>query len=156
VATVVPGSAIHWTGTMAGEVALEYAPARFYSMLVGSFSAGAVLLSGVGLFALLWHTASSRIGEMGLRSALGASRTRIAALILLAGSRPLAVGSAVGLLGALWCGDWLRGFLYGVEPLDPTSLALAVVLVSLVGVAASLVPARRAASVDPLVALKTE
>lgn len=156
VARIVPGSAIHWTDTMTEAVAVEYAPARFYSMLVASFSAAATLLSAVGLFALLWHTASSRTGEMGLRSALGASRARIALLIVKSALRPLAAGTAAGVLGALWCGDWLRGFLYGVGPLDGKALAVSILVVLGVGLCASALPARRAAAVDPLVALKTE
>ena len=156
IAKVVPGSAIHWTDTMTEAVAIEYAPARFYGMLVAGFSMGAVLLSAVGLFALLWHTASSRTGEMGLRAALGASRARIATLIVVSGFRPLALGTAAGVLGALWCGDWLRGFLYGVGPLDAVALAASILVVLGVGLFASVLPARRAASVDPLIALKAE
>ena len=96
VASIAPASAIHWTGTMAEDVALEYAPARFYSVLVTAFSTSAMLLTGVGLFALLWNAAVRRTGEMGLRFALGAPRRSVAWLILSAGLRPTLTGAAAG------------------------------------------------------------
>ncbi len=153
---VAPGSAVHWTGTMADEIALEYAPARFYGVLVTAFSASALLLTSVGLFALLWHTAAARTGEMGLRLALGARRAGIAWLLVSAGARPVLLGVGMGLLGALWCADWMTGFLYDVPAMDPLSFAGATALLLVVCLGASWLPARRAASVDPLVALKTE
>ena len=153
---VAPTSAIHWVGTMSADIALEYAPARFYGALVGAFSLSALLLTCVGLFALLWHTAATRTGEMGLRLALGARPAGVAWLIVASATRPLLLGATVGLLGALWAGEWLRGFLYGVPPLDPVSLAGATAVMVLGCLAASLLPARRAASVDPLTALKSE
>ena len=153
---VAPTSAIHWVGTMVDDVALEYAPARFYGALVGAFSLSALLLTCVGLFALLWHTAATRTGEMGLRLALGARPSGVAWLIVASATRPLMVGAVAGMLGALWVGEWLRGFLYGVPPLDPVSLAGATAVMVVGCLAASLVPARRAASVDPLTALKSE
>ncbi|MBA3639296.1 MAG: ABC transporter permease [Acidobacteria bacterium] len=156
IAQVAPGSAVHWTGTMADEVALEYAPSRFYGVLVSAFSASALLLTSVGLFALLWNTAAARTGEMGLRLALGARRGGIAWLLVSAGARPVALGIGLGLLGALWCADWMAAFLYDLPALDPVSFGGATALLLLVCLGASLIPARRAASVDPLVALKRE
>jgi putative ABC transport system permease protein len=156
IARMAPTSAIHWVGTMADDVALEYAPARFYGALVGAFSLSALLLTCVGLFALLWHTAATRTGEMGLRLALGAQPSGVAWLVVASATRPLMIGAVIGMLGALWVGEWLRGFLYGVPPLDPVSLAGATTVMVLGCLAASLLPAHRAASVDPLIALKSE
>ena len=153
---MAPTSAIHWVGTMADDVALEYAPARFYGALVGAFSLSALLLTCVGLFALLWHTAATRTGEMGLRLALGAQPSGVAWLIVASATRALMIGAVIGMLGALWVGEWLRGFLYGVPPLDPVSLGGATTVMVLGCLAASLLPAHRAASVDPLIALKSE
>lgn len=156
ISRVAPTSAIHWVGTMADDVALEYAPARFYGALVGAFSLAALLLTCVGLFALLWHTAATRTGEMGLRLALGARPAGVAWLIVTSATRPLMIGALIGLLGALWAGEWLRTFLYGVPPLDPVSLAGAAAMMVTACLAAALLPARRAAKVDPLIALKSE
>jgi putative ABC transport system permease protein len=156
IARVAPTSAVHWTSTMAEEVALEYAPARFYGVLVAAFSTSAMLLTGAGLFALLWNAAARRTGEMGLRLALGASRGNVALLMLSAGARPVAVGGGAGLIGALWIGDAVKSLLYDVPPFDPASFAVALLLLIAVALVAAFIPARRAATVDPMVALRTE
>jgi putative ABC transport system permease protein len=156
IARVVPSSAIHWVSTMEDEVALEYAPARFYGTLVGAFSLSALVLTCVGLFALLWHTAVTRTGEVGLRLALGAKPAGVAWLVVSSAARPLVIGSAAGTLGALWAGEWLQGFLYGVPAIDPVSLCAAGSAILLASLLAALLPARRAAGVDPLAALKSE
>jgi hypothetical protein len=75
IAAIVPRSAVHWTSTMDDEVALEYEASRFYSLIVAAFSLSALLLTSIGLFALLSHAAAQRMGEMGLRMALGAVHT---------------------------------------------------------------------------------
>ncbi|MCA1586514.1 MAG: ABC transporter permease [Acidobacteria bacterium] len=82
VADIAPASAVHWTGTMDDEVALEYASTRFYTVLVSALSASATALTSIGLFGLLSHAAARRTGEMGLRRALGASGRSIAGLLL--------------------------------------------------------------------------
>ena len=156
IARVAPSSAVHWVSTMDEEVALEYAPARFYSVLVAAFSTSAMLLTGAGLFALLWNAAARRTGEMGLRLALGASRRSVALLMLSAGARPLAYGGGAGLLGALWIADAVKALLYEVPPFDPASFVIALVLLVTVALIAAFIPARRAARVDPMVALRTE
>ena len=153
---VAPTSAVHWTSTMDEEVALEYAPARFYGVLVTGFSISALLLTSVGLFALLWNSAAARTAEMGLRLALGAGRTGIGWLLISSGTRPVLLGVAAGILGALWCADAMRGFLYDVRPIDPLAFGGATGLLVLVCLLASLLPAKRAATVDPLTALKAE
>lgn len=155
-ARVAPTSAVHWTSAMEDEIALEYAPARFYSVLVAAFSSSAMLLTAAGLFALLWNAAARRTGEMGLRLALGASRRSVAVLMLEAGARPLAVGGAIGLIGALWIADGLKSLLYEIPPFDPASFAASLAMLLAVALIAALLPARRAASVDPMVALRSE
>ena len=156
IARVAPTSAVHWTSTMAEEVALEYAPARFYGVLVAVFSTSAMLLTGAGLFALLWNAAARRTGEMGLRLALGASRGSVAFLMLSAGARPVALGGGAGLVGALWIADAVKSLLYEVPPFDPASFGFALLLLIVVALVAAFIPARRAATVDPMVALRTE
>jgi putative ABC transport system permease protein len=141
---------------MDDEVALEYAPARFYGVLVSAFSLSALLLTSVGLFALLWNSAAARTGEMGLRLALGARRIGIGWLLISSGARPVLLGVALGLLGALWSADALGRFLYDVRSLDPLSFGGATALLLAVCLAASFLPARRAARVDPLTALRAE
>ena len=154
IAQVTPSSAIHWTSTMDEEVALEYAPTRFYALLVAAFSFSALALTSVGLFALLSHAAARRASEMGLRLALGASQRQVAVLLLHGGFAPVIVGALVGLVGAVWASAGLRNLLYDVGRFDVAAFLGAVIALAVVTIAAGLVPARRVAAVDPLVVLR--
>jgi len=151
---VTPSSAIHWTSTMEDEVALEYAPTRFYALLVAAFSFSALALTSVGLFALLSHAAARRANEMGVRLALGASRRQVGVLLLRGGFTPVLIGATLGLVGAVWASAGIRGLLYDVGRFDLAAFAGAVVALALVALAAGLLPARRVAGVDPLVVLR--
>jgi hypothetical protein len=107
--TIVPASAVHWTSAMEDEIALEYAPSRFYSVIVVMFSLSALLLTSLGLFALLSHAAALRMSEMGLRLALGATPQSTAALLLRSGMMPLVAGIAGGLVGAAAASRFQQG-----------------------------------------------
>jgi putative ABC transport system permease protein len=156
IARVVPTSAVHWTSTMSDEIGLEYAPNRFYALLVGAFSISALALTSAGLFALLSHAATRRSAEMGIRLALGATPRQVA-LLLLRGSFPtLIAGALLGLLGAAWASTAMRGLLYDVAASDGHALAGALAALGLVACAAGLVPARRVARVDPVSIIKGE
>jgi putative ABC transport system permease protein len=144
-----PGSAVHWTGTMEGETSLEYASTRFYALLVGVFSGSALALTSVGLFALLSHTATRRSSEMGLRLALGATPGQVAVLLLRTGLVPLAAGGAAGLAGAAWASAAMRSLIYDISAGDVLTFSLALATLTLVALAAGMLPARRVASVDP-------
>jgi putative ABC transport system permease protein len=154
IASVVPASAVHWTSTMSDEVELEYAPTRFYTVLVAAFSSSALALTSIGLFALLSHAAARRTSEMGLRLALGASRASTAGLLLQTGLKPLAAGVAAGLIAAAAVARAMGGLLYGIDSFDALTFAVAVVALVCVALAAGLLPARRVARVDPVVALR--
>jgi len=156
IGTVAPASAVHWTGTMEADVALEYAPARFYAVLVAAFSGSAMLLTGAGLFGLLWNASARRTGEVGLRLALGASRRSVAWLAVTSAIRPLVAGAILGLFGAAVSAKSVSALLYDVAPIDPLSFAAALGLLAAVSAVAAWLPARRAARVDPLVALRLE
>jgi putative ABC transport system permease protein len=156
IASIAPASAVHWTGAMAEEIAAEYAPTRFYLALVAAFSLSALALTSIGVYALLSHAAARRTGEMGLRMALGASRSSIAVLLLRGGLRPLVLGVAGGLAGAALVARGMGTMLYGVERFDTLSFAVAVGVLLSVSLAAGLLPARRAAALDPLEALRTD
>ncbi len=156
IGAIVPASAVHWTSAMADEVALEYAPTRFYAVLVAAFSASALALTSIGLFALLSHAASRRTSEMGLRLALGASRASAAGLLLRTGVLPVVAGVMGGLAGAAAVAQAMGGMLYGVGSFDTVAFAAAVVALAGVALAAGLLPARRVARVDPVIALRAE
>jgi putative ABC transport system permease protein len=154
IASVAPTSAVQWTSTMREELALEVQPARFYALLVTAFSTSALLLTAVGVFAVLSHGVSRRTGEIGLRMALGARAVDIAWLVLESGSRALGAGVVAGLAGAVVLGRAVSGVLYEVPPLDGAAFAAATAVLLLVALPAGLLPARRASRLQPMAALR--
>jgi hypothetical protein len=156
IAAMLPASAVHWTSAMDDEVAVEYAPTRFYTVLVAAFSSSALLLTSIGLFALLSHAAAHRTSEMGLRLALGASPASAAGLLLRAGVLPLAMGIVGGLVGAMVVARAMGGLLYGIGSFDTPTFAAAAIALLGVTTAAGLIPAYRVARIDPIAALRTD
>ncbi len=153
---IAPASAVHWVSAMGDEIASEYAPTRFYTVLVVAFSSSALALTSIGLFALLSHAAARRTGEMGLRQALGASRWSTARLLLQGSLQPVVVGVVAGIaLGAL-VSRTMAGLLFGIGSLDLVSFAASTGALLVVTLLAGLVPARRVARIDPVVALRNE
>ena len=156
IAKIAPASAVHWVGRMGDEIAVEYSPTRFYLALVAAFSLSALVLTSLGVYALLSHAAARRTSEMGLRLALGAPRASIAILLLRASMLPLGLGVAIGLVAAVFMARGMGTLLYGVGRFDLASFAAAAAVLTAVSLGAGWLPARRVASVDPLVALKTD
>jgi putative ABC transport system permease protein len=156
IGSIVPASAVHWASAMDDEIAIEYAPSRFYSVIVVMFSLSALLLTSIGLFALLSHAAAQRMSEMGLRLALGATPGSTATLLLRTGLVPLAAGVASGLAAAMFAARFVQGMLYGVEAFDLVSFGMAVSTLLAVSLAAALIPARRVATVNPIATLRTD
>jgi putative ABC transport system permease protein len=135
-------------------VAASVAQARFRMLLLGLFATIALLLAAVGLYGVMAFSVNQRVGEIGLRMALGADRRSVMRLVLAQGMVPVAIGLVVGLAGAAALTQVMSGLLYNISPFDPlTFLAVSSVL-TLVALAAIYVPARRAMGVDPLVALR--
>ena len=132
------------------------AQGRFQAGLLSAFAAVALLLSSFGLYALLSYTVGQRTFELGLRLILGAERSDILALILRRAGALLATGIALGLVLSLAVARLFRGVLLGVEPPDTLTLIVAPTLLLAVGLLAAFLPARRAASIDPNTALRTE
>jgi hypothetical protein len=155
-AELAPASAIHWTGTMNDELAVEYAPSRFYAVLVAAFSTTALALTAIGLFAVLSHAVARRSPEIGLRVALGASRPDVVRLVLGNGLVPLALGVGIGLAGSVALTRVMRGLLYGVSAFDVAAFAGATGLLLAIALAASILPAHRASALDPVAALRNE
>jgi predicted permease len=132
------------------------APRRLNAMFIGSFGTLAMLIAMVGIAGVLAFSVSSRTSEIAIRMSLGANAGKVYRMILGQGGALLAVGLAVGLLGALGAARLLRGLLFGVTPYDPVTLGVVAMLLTAVGVAACWLPAARAARVDPAVALRAE
>jgi ABC-type antimicrobial peptide transport system permease subunit len=120
------------------------------------FAIVALTLAAVGVYGLFAHLTAKRVPEIGIRLALGASPHRMMWMTLGETFVLALVGSAIGIAGAVQSLRVLEGFLFGLSPTDAVSLAGAAFILVVVSLAAALVPARRAASVDPLVALRCE
>jgi len=142
--------------TMEQAVSLSEAPRRFNTVLIGSFALAAVLLSALGIYSVISFSVASRVHEMAIRMALGSQRGAIVRLVLQSGAKLAVVGCAIGLGGALAASKLLRSLLFGVSPFDPLVLSIAVLGVLLLALAASGLPALRAASIDPMRALRGE
>jgi ABC-type antimicrobial peptide transport system permease subunit len=128
---------------------------RFVTLLLAAFAATALTLAAIGVYGTISLLVSERTPEMGIRLALGANRRTILKLVLVQGLLLIALGLAAGLAGAAVLTRVLAGLIYGVGTLDPLTFVTVPVLLCLVAVLACLIPARRAAAVDPIVALRS-
>jgi putative ABC transport system permease protein len=142
--------------TMNDVVARSEGPRRFNTAIISSFALAAVLLAALGIYSIVAFSVASRVQEMAIRIALGSERWHILRLVLVSGVKLAAVGCVLGLAGALAASRFLRTFLFGVSPFDPVVLVFAAVAVFALALTASAVPARRAAAVDPIQALRGE
>jgi putative ABC transport system permease protein len=129
---------------------------RFNLLLLSSFAAVALLLAAIGIYGVLAYLVTQRTREIGIRIAVGARRSDVLRLVMREGMSPIAVGACLGVGGSLVAARAVRSLLFGVTPLDPVSLAAAPALLAIVALTACYFPARRAARVDPLVALREE
>jgi predicted permease len=142
--------------TLESVVDSSTAAPRSLTMLLTTFGALAILVGGIGVYSLISYTVSWRTREIGLRLALGANRLQIAQLVL-GQSLTLAVaGSALGIAGAVATTRLMSQFLFETSPLDPLTYSLVPVLFCLLALVAAWAPARRAAEVDPMVALRDQ
>lgn len=129
---------------------------RTVALLLMSFAALGLVLGAVGIYGVISYGVSQRTRELGIRTALGALEGRIVGMILTEGVRLAAVGIAIGVVGALAAARSLRTLVYGVETNDPRVYVSVALVLAIVALMASLVPARRAARVDPLAALRSD
>jgi putative ABC transport system permease protein len=148
--------AITQVQTMEQAVSGSEAPRRFNTAVITAFAVGSVLLTVLGIYSVIAFSVALRVHEMAIRMALGSQRVGIIGLILGSGARLAAAGCGIGLVGAWAASRLLRSFLFQVDPLDPFVLSLAVATILLLALAASVLPAGRAASIDPMKALRME
>jgi len=131
-------------------------PSRFLALLLGIFAAVALLLAGVGIYGITGYAVAQRTHEIGIRLALGASGERVLRDLVGHGVRLTVAGVAVGVAAAVALARLATAVLFGVQPTDPGALIVAAVILATVSVGACYLPARRAARVDPVVALAAE
>ena len=129
---------------------------RFRTSLLTALAAIALLLSAIGVYGVLAFSVVQRTPEIGIRMALGAQRIEVLWLVMRQGLKPVTVGLAMGLIGSLALGRLARSWLYGIAPADPATYACVALLLATVAVLACWLPARRAARVDPVIALRAE
>jgi len=140
-----------------GRIVNEHAQGQeFLSLLVGSFAALAVLLAAIGIYGVLSYLVTQRTREIGIRMSLGATRGRVLTAILRDGMRLALAGFAAGILGALAAGRVMASLLHEVKPGDPAILIGTALFLAAIALIACYIPARRAARVDPMVALRYE
>jgi predicted permease len=137
-------------------VASSIASQRFSLILLGVFAGLALLLAGIGIYGVLSYLVGQRTQEIGVRMALGAQRLDVLRMVLRDGARMALLGAAIGLVAALVLTRLMASMLFGVRPTDPITFVAMVVLLSGIALFACYLPARRAAKVDPMVALRYE
>jgi len=142
--------------TMSEIVSETYGAIRFPMMLLWIFAGLALVLSAVGIFSVMSYSVSRRSQEMAIRMALGARRREVQLMVLREGLRVTALGVAIGLGSALALSRVMAGYVYGITSTDPVTLVGASLLLTLVALLASYLPARRATRVDPMTALRYE
>jgi len=142
--------------TMESLISDSLAQERFVMILLGTFAAVALLLASVGIYGVIAYVAGQRTQEIGVRMALGAQRTDVVRMVLLEGMRPALFGIVAGAVAAAGLTHFLMKMLYGVSPTDPLIFSGLALMLALVAVAACYLPARRAASVEPMQALRSE
>jgi ABC-type antimicrobial peptide transport system permease subunit len=129
---------------------------RASAWLVGSFAAMALLLSVVGLYGVVAYSVGQRTREIGVRMALGAQRRSVYQLVVGEAARLVGVGTALGMIGAVAAATLMRRLLFGVQSSDAPTLAAAAGVLIVSALIASYIPARRAASVNPMQVLRAE
>lgn len=151
-----PGLAIHHVASLEDLVDEELADDRLALVLMGIFAGLALVLASVGLYGVISYSTRQRTAEIGIRMALGADRNRILLLVLGRGGTLIAIGALLGVAVALALSRFIASLMYGVSTTDPATVIVVVLVLSAVGLLASLIPGRRATRVDPAAALRAE
>jgi ABC-type antimicrobial peptide transport system permease subunit len=156
VRSIAPGEALENVLTVAQIRDESVAPRRLNAALVSSFGILAVIIAAVGIFGVLAFSVSARTNEIGIRMSLGADSRRVQTMVLTEGGVLLLLGLVLGIGGALFATRLIRGLLFGVAPHDPVTLVGVALLMSAVGILACWLPALRAASIQPTVAMRSQ
>jgi len=153
---VDPAAVVERVEPLTAMVSASVAQPRFATTVLGAFASLALALAAVGLYGVLSYGVSQRRRELGLRAALGAARTDLVRLVLREGLRATLLGAVIGLAAATALTRLMEAVLFGVTPLDGLAFTLAPLALLPFAVAACLLPALRAAAIDPAVALRCD
>jgi putative ABC transport system permease protein len=143
-------------GTLETALGESLARERVSALIAASFGIGGLLLASLGLYGLLAYLVTERTKDIGIRIALGAPSARVKRSVVAGGLALAGIGTAIGTVGSLLLLRWLRALLFGVTPYDVWTYTVVVALLAVIAAAASYLPARRAARIEPLVALRQE
>jgi putative ABC transport system permease protein len=153
---VDPTQAVSGVGSIEQDVDRVLARPRLQAVLVSCFAGIAVVLAVIGLYGLIAYVVSQRTHEIGIRLALGATRAQVFGELFGQGARLVGVGLALGVAGAIGLREVVASFVFGVTSGDPVTYAIAMVTFAVVAIVAVVIPARRAARVEPVIALRAE
>ena len=154
--SIDPNQPLGKVGTMESVLAESLAPQRVTLAVAVLFAALSLLLAAVGIYGVTSYSVAQRLHELGVRRALGAAQDDILKLVLGGGLRLALVGAGIGSLGALVLTRFISSLLYGVRATDPVTFVVVALAVTFTALLAALIPARRAARVDPMTALRCE
>jgi len=151
-----PNQPIQLLSSMNEMISATTAEPRFYSRMLGSLAAVALLLASLGIYGVMAYSVAQRTREIGIRVALGAQRGDIFRSVMLRSAVLVSIGVALGLAGAFGVTRVLQKLLFDVKPTDAATFAAVSALLILIALSATFIPARRATAVDPMVALRYE
>lgn len=152
---IAPTAPIENVMTIAQYKDQSVSPRRLNAVLISSFGILALIIAAVGIAGVLAFSVSARTGEIGIRMSLGADRGRVQRMILREGGTLLVIGVVLGVAGAFLSGRIIRGLLFGIEPYDPATMIVVVLVMAAIGIGAAWVPALRAARIDPAIAMRS-
>jgi len=155
-ASVDPNFVLYGVDRYDDVVNADFQQEKMIATLTTLFGVLGLVLAAIGLYGVMAYTVEQRTGEIGVRMALGANRGQVVKMVLRGSFSQIGIGLALGIPAAILAGKLMSDQLYGVKPWDPVMLMLATLLLSLAALVASVVPARRAADVEPMVALRNQ
>ena len=155
-ASIDPNLVLYGVDPYARVVSADFQQENMVATLTSLFGGLGLLLSAVGLYGVMAYLVEQRTGEIGVRMALGADRGQVVMMVLRGAFSQFGIGLAIGIPAAIGAGKLMTGQLFGVKPWDPLMLTMATLLLALAALLASVIPARRAAGVEPMVALRNQ
>jgi putative ABC transport system permease protein len=154
VLNVLPDVPLRQVRTMEELMARRVAQRRLNMLLLGMFGLLGLVISAVGIYGVMAYVVAQRTHEIGVRMALGATRAKIVSMVLVNACVLVLIGLVIGGAGAWYLSEAAKAFLFRLEANDPRAFGAAILALSLAAIVASAIPARRASSVDPMVALR--